>query len=326
MPDVPHTLQAAHRHLLAALKAGIGECHQNSRLADPLRTCRSIESFAEELCQTSAWKKELFRRAGLVSQLTAEGTPYHQAKSAAIHGFPASVFGGRRRRSVFPGYEKSAGRIWSWSMDSECKWIRDNESKLVSERLKWLKSLKLLKLEICRSLTEWDDNCRQIIKEAERVQADGCCMIVGVTEGARLGERNQIRLMFEDRDLDEEWLKEVRAAAKSLMDFARAAPRPGATPEAPPDPTKKRTRSTKKDVVLKTHAAILHKIQHPDATEEQCAAAANIPRTTLTQQSVWTEWVPMIEQASVTGTISKLQAKWDRRLGELVAIEPDESE
>lgn len=88
--------------------------------------------------------------------------------------------------------------------------------------------------------------------------------------------------------------------------------------------TRKRARSTKQDVVLKTHAAITYKAEHPTATEEECAKAANIPRTTLGQQSDWNEWVPKIEKAAASGNLTRLRTALDKRTGELVAFEPDD--
>ncbi|MBN2475846.1 MAG: hypothetical protein JXB62_14640 [Pirellulales bacterium] len=86
---------------------------------------------------------------------------------------------------------------------------------------------------------------------------------------------------------------------------------------------KKRKRGTKKDTQLKTHAAITHKAQHPDATEQQVADAVGMARSTLQSQREWQEWVPKIERAAVTGKLSELQATVDKRLGEIVAYEPD---
>jgi hypothetical protein len=100
----------------------------------------------------------------------------------------------------------------------------------------------------------------------------------------------------------------------------------GTSPEPAANPPKKRHRSKKQDVVLKTQAAIVYKAEHPEATEEECAAKATIPRTTLAGQPTWIEWVPKIEQASATGKLIGLRAELDKRTGELVATEVDQDE
>jgi len=80
----------------------------------------------------------------------------------------------------------------------------------------------------------------------------------------------------------------------------------------------KRVRCKKVDVRLRTHAAIVYKTNHPEASEDMCAKQASIPRSTLRQQPDWLEWIPKIERAAATGKMPRLQTALDHRLGRIV--------
>jgi hypothetical protein len=100
-------------------------------------------------------------------------------------------------------------------------------------------------------------------------------------------------------------------------------PRPAAEGDGPAKG--KRKRSRKDDTKVKTYAAITYKAQHPDATEEQCAKAQNMPRTTLAARAEWQEWSGKIDHAAASGRLPKIKAEWDDRIGELVAVEKEET-
>jgi hypothetical protein len=85
----------------------------------------------------------------------------------------------------------------------------------------------------------------------------------------------------------------------------------------------KRKRSKKTDVSLKTHAAIVYKAEHSDATEAECANAVGIPRTTLAQQRDWRKWSVKIDQAAASGRLTSLRAELDRRTGQIIPVQEE---
>jgi hypothetical protein len=93
--------------------------------------------------------------------------------------------------------------------------------------------------------------------------------------------------------------------------------------ESAAQPKEKRKRSTKQDTKIRTHAAIMHKAEHPTATEQDCADAAVIPRTTLAQQSEWIEWVPKIEKAAASGRLPDIKKAIDKTTGNIIPTTED---
>lgn len=84
-----------------------------------------------------------------------------------------------------------------------------------------------------------------------------------------------------------------------------------------------RKRATKKETVLKTFAAILHKMENPGATLGECAAAADISKSTLQQRDDWVEWRQRVETALANGEIAKLKSQFDARTGEFLPFVDD---
>lgn len=84
-----------------------------------------------------------------------------------------------------------------------------------------------------------------------------------------------------------------------------------------------RRRSTESAVRLKTFGAIQYKIAHPDATEDECARAGQLPRTTLRQQQEWLNWLPKIEAAAGRGRLEELKGAWDKQMGKMMPVEGD---
>ena len=123
----------------------------------------------------------------------------------------------------------------------------------------------------------------------------------------------------------------LKADLQQVAIVAGLPPRPAATAsngdgaQADGSAKGKRKRSRKDDTKVKTYAAITYKAQHPDATEEQCAKAQNMPRTTLAARAEWQEWSRKIDHAAASGRLPKIKAEWDDRIGELVAVEKEET-
>jgi hypothetical protein len=81
-----------------------------------------------------------------------------------------------------------------------------------------------------------------------------------------------------------------------------------------------RRRRKKQDVKLGVFGAVLYKIDHPEASVEDCAKAGDLPRTTLSGHSDWKEWEPRILEATETGKLKELKTAFDARIGQHVAV------
>ena len=101
--------------------------------------------------------------------------------------------------------------------------------------------------------------------------------------------------------------------------IAQPAEVEGCEPEKP-----KRKRSTKRDVKNKTMAAIAYKIQRPEWTHVECAEKVGMPESTLRHRDEWNEWAPRIDNAQAIGKMGEVRAKFDKRIGEMVAYRDDE--
>ena len=103
-----------------------------------------------------------------------------------------------------------------------------------------------------------------------------------------------------------------------------AAP-PAATAESREPKGKKtsRKRSTKQETLWKTQAAILHKAEHPAASDADCAKAVGMPVTTLTGRTEWREWVIKIEKAAASGRLPDVKKAIDKATGDLIPIIED---
>jgi hypothetical protein len=109
------------------------------------------------------------------------------------------------------------------------------------------------------------------------------------------------------QDLDEA-MKKIVARCKAVLTDLKT-----------PHPRGSRARSARQNVVLRTQAAIAHKLKSPGASMTACAKAAKIPRKTLGDQSEWREWSQKIEDAVRSRRLGSVRSQFDKRIGRVAA-------
>lgn len=166
---LPHAIERAHELLADALREGIEHWRKNLRYGEGRKVCLAVERFVCELSHMAASFEELQRRAGLVGELCSPGTEYDRAKAEALRSY-------RGRPRKISGFKLAIRGLRSGDPNP------DSLAAVVTERghLERLLEQGVLSADAAKAFEGWLAACREIQRETERLEVDGCYYLYNV--------------------------------------------------------------------------------------------------------------------------------------------------
>jgi hypothetical protein len=212
---IPHAISVAYGALATTLDDATDMYTRTTRFPNPAPVIAAIERFVHEVKLVPEWFAELQRRVHLVESSCGKGSQYAVARQRALSNYTASP------EELCRG-KLGIDRLRNPSTDcpvflAEVVEVRNSIEAVLNEPSLGLTS------DATNAFAKWQDSCRKVQQEAERLEVDGCWYLYHVFSAAEAGcsERSQVAKAMIETDVGGANLDSIRAAVHSLAAWIR---------------------------------------------------------------------------------------------------------